>query len=265
MKLLATDLDKTLLPNSGAKYDGTLPLFSRLSKKFVLAYVTGRNYEQVKKARKKYKIPDADFIITEVGTVILSKQRNQYEELQAWTDHLRKNTKRWNIKSFQAKLKGIRGMCLQEKENQNEFKLSYYVNNPECGEKLVKKIRKILNWYKGSIQIVCSEDIDREVGFVDILPRCAGKLCALSFVRKKCKVKFQDVLYSGDSGNDISLLSYMYNGVIVKNAAKDVIKQVKANNRHVYVAKGKYGLNGNYSSGVIEGMVHFGWISEKFA
>ena len=94
------------------------------------------------------------------------------------------------------------------------------------------------------------------------MPRCAGKLCALSFIRKKSKIKAEEVLYSGDSGNDISLLSYMYKGVIVKNAAKEVIEQVKAKNSKVYVAKGKYGLNGNYSSGIIEGMVHFGWVSE---
>lgn len=262
MKLLATDLDKTLLPNSSAKYDGTLPLFNKLSKKFVLAYVTGRNYGQVQEAEKKYEIPKADYVITEVGTVILSKQGNQYKKMSAWTDHLRKNTNRWNISSFKIKLKGVKGISLQEKENQNEFKLSYYVNRTGQGKKVIEKIREILSWYKGSIQLVYSEDIDRDIGFVDILPKCAGKLCALSFVRRKCKIKFEDVLYSGDSGNDVSLLSYMYHGVIVKNAAKDVIQEVKTNNQHVYVAEGKYGLNGNYSSGIIEGLVHFGWVSE---
>ena len=170
---------------------------------------------------------------------------------------LKKNTKKWNTKTFQKKLKGILGLYLQEKENQNEFKLSYYVNDPVFIEKIAKKVKERLK----NTCVVYSVDIDREIGFIDILPKCTGKLGALEFIRKKLKVSSDDVVFCGDSGNDVSLLAYVYKSIIVKNASKNVIDFVLSKkSKNVYVAKGSKELNGNYSSGILEGLKFFGWV-----
>lgn len=71
------------------------------------------------------------------------------------------------------------------------------------------------------------------------------------------------MIYAGDSGNDILPLTYGYKGILVKNAPDEVKEEVlniaKAAqiSELVYVASGQYDEDGNYASGVIEGIKHF--------
>jgi hypothetical protein len=63
-------------------------------------------------------------------------------------------------------------------------------------------------------------------------------------------------------------LTFGYRAVLVRNAIDEVREKVrrvvaeKGFPEKVYFAKGHGKLNGNYVSGVIEGMLHFGLISE---
>ena len=74
----------------------------------------------------------------------------------------------------------------------------------------------------------------------------------------------EDVVFCGDSGNDIFPLTAGFSGVLVKNADDQLVENVKkVMNQNpdlkVYFAKGNFkGLNGYYTSGVIEGAYHFG-------
>ena len=78
----------------------------------------------------------------------------------------------------------------------------------------------------------------------------------------------QDVVFCGDSGNDIFPLTAGFNGVLVRNADAQLVENVKsaiAQNPglSVYFAKGDFkGLNGYYTSGVIEGAYHYGIFSD---
>ena len=74
----------------------------------------------------------------------------------------------------------------------------------------------------------------------------------------------EDVVFCGDSGNDIFPLTAGFRGVLVKNADEQLVENVKkAMNQNpklkVYFAKGDFrGLQGYYTSGVIEGAYHYG-------
>ena len=61
-----------------------------------------------------------------------------------------------------------------------------------------------------------------------------------------------------------------FSGVLVKNADEQLVENVKeamASNPEIkaYFAKGNFkGLNGNYTSGVIEGAYHYGILSDSW-
>ena len=73
-----------------------------------------------------------------------------------------------------------------------------------------------------------------------------------------------EVVFCGDSGNDIFPLTAGFSGVLVRNADDQLVENVKkamqANpSLKVYFAKGGFkGLNRYYTSGVIEGAYHYG-------
>ena len=77
-------------------------------------------------------------------------------------------------------------------------------------------------------------------------------------------VKSGEVVFCGDSGNDIFPLTAGFSGVLVRNADEQLVENVRSAMAEnpglkVYFAKGGFmGLNGYYTSGVIEGASHYG-------
>ena len=71
-------------------------------------------------------------------------------------------------------------------------------------------------------------------------------------------------MFAGDSGNDIAVLASDLKSVLVNNARNDVREQAIALSEqagHVdtlYLAHGAWlDMNGNYSAGVVEGVIHY--------
>jgi hydroxymethylpyrimidine pyrophosphatase-like HAD family hydrolase len=72
--LLATDLDRTLLPNGEAtESPGARAAFARVAARpeVALAYVTGRHRALVEDAIAEYVLPRPDYVIGDVGTTII--------------------------------------------------------------------------------------------------------------------------------------------------------------------------------------------------
>ena len=73
-----------------------------------------------------------------------------------------------------------------------------------------------------------------------------------------------NVVFCGDSGNDVFPLTAGFSGVLVRNADDQLVANVRqASDKNpkirVYYAKGCFkDLNGYYTSGVIEGAYHYG-------
>ncbi len=99
---------------------------------------------------------------------------------------------------------------------------------------------------------------------LDFLPASATKQTALEYVAQEHGAAKRDVVFCGDSGNDIFPLTAGFAGVLVRNADEQLVENVKracAQNPalQVYFARGGCrGLNGYYTSGVIEGCYHYG-------
>ena len=101
-------------------------------------------------------------------------------------------------------------------------------------------------------------------GLLDFLPNSATKQTALEYIAEEFGEDKADVVFCGDSGNDVFPLTAGFSGVLVRNADDQLVANVKqASEKNpglkLYFAKGDFkGLNGYYTSGVIEGAYHYG-------
>lgn len=260
MKLLATDLDRTLLPNGKwKKDDNAISLFNDLTikqKDLILVYVTGRGLELVEDAIEKFDIRYPNILIGDVGTTIRFYENGRWLEDSTWKSVVYKKSPNWNIEKIKKALKSIVGFKEQEKEKLNEFKQSYYLDIDKR-KKILEEVNRLIGG-KFDEEIVYSYDPVIDKGLLDILPKAATKKTALLHIKDYYKCNYDDVLFCGDSGNDILPATCGVNAVLVKNADVQTQKAVKEKNKNVYISKGDFkGMNGYYTSGVIEGAYHF--------
>lgn len=271
--IIATDLDRTLLPNGNQKYDGSMPIFNKIIKneKLKTIYVTGRNLKLVKDAIKKFKAPLPNFIVGEVGAKIYLRKNNNFIADKKWTKLIKSATKNWNTYKFKEELSLIKGLRLQEKDKQNKFKLSYYIDNLKKSEPIIKEATKIIKTICEDALTIYSVDETINIGLLDVIPKRATKLAGLEYLRKKLGLKKEEIIYCGDSGNDVLPLTFGYKAILVRNSIKeikDVVKEIATQKEiinNTYIARGYKNLNGYYVSGIIEGLIKFNIIPPKYA
>ena len=265
MKILATDLDRTLLPNGRWESDReAISLFNELSEKndVLVVYVTGRNLALTEKAIEQFGVRYPDILCGDVGTSIRKYENGEWKLDKGWIDHVKKQSPAWDAMAIRDAVAGIDGMWEQEKEHLNPFKQSYYVEH----ERKDQVLRQVDERVKGKFDevIVYSHDPQNGNGLLDFLPASATKKTALEYVAEEFNVEKKDIVFCGDSGNDIIPLTAGFCGVVVRNADDQLVENVKKAMKKnpdlkVYFAKGNFkGLNGYYTGGVIEGAYHYG-------
>jgi len=268
MKILATDLDRTLLPNGSWKADDeAIELFNSLTEQqdVLVVYVTGRNLALTENAIRQYGVRYPDVLCGDVGTSIRKYSAGEWEFDDGWTSHVKTASPKWDAAAIKDMVNGIDGMREQEKEHLNQFKQSYYVEHDRKDEILKKVDQRV----KGRFDevIIYSFDSQDGKGLLDFLPASATKQTALEYVAAAYGAARDDVVFCGDSGNDIFPLTAGFCGVLVRNADDQLVQNVKQAMREnpalkVYFAKGDFkGLTGYYTSGVIEGAYHYGVLS----
>ncbi len=271
MKILATDLDRTLLPNG--KWEGdpnAIKIFNKLTQKndILVVYVTGRNLNLTEQAINEFGVQYPDFLCGDVGTTIRKFENGNWHFDEGWISHVKKQSPKWDAISIRDAVAGIEGMREQEAEHQNQFKQSYYVDHNKK-EEILEQLNEVVKGKYDEV-IVYSFDSQDGKGLIDFLPESATKQTALEYVAEKFSVDKGEVVFCGDSGNDIFPLTAGFRGVLVKNADDQLVANVKQAmqqnpNLQAYFAKGDFkGLNGNYTSGVIEGAYHYGIFDEDF-
>jgi hydroxymethylpyrimidine pyrophosphatase-like HAD family hydrolase len=180
--------------------------------------------------------------------------------------HVERTSPRWNVGLIRDAVADITGLREQEKEHLNPFKQSYYVDH-EKKDNILKLIDIRINGKFDEV-VVYSYDSLNGKGLLDFLPQSATKQTSLEYIAKEFGVNHEEVVFCGDSGNDISPLSAGFAGVLVRNADDQLIANVKKAQKdnpglRVYFAKGGIkGLNGYYTGGVIEGAYHYGIFKE---
>jgi hypothetical protein len=263
---LCCDLDRTLIPNGEHLESAQArPIFSQIADKesIILAYVTGRNKKLIREAIQTYDLPIPDYAVGDVGATIY-RPAEDWANLSQWQEDIQKNWHHLGWEALKEALQDLSFLVLQEPENQCEYKLSYYANLEIDQNSLKEEIRRLLAPSGVDVNIILSRDDEKGVALVDILPQSASKKDAIEFLRNMENLDAEQVMFAGDSGNDLDALTCGIPAVLVKNADDSVRRQALKQMASVpypdrlYMAKGDFlEMNGNYSAGVLEGLAHF--------
>jgi sucrose-6F-phosphate phosphohydrolase len=267
MIFLCSDLDRTILPNGFQEESPrALSVLRRLVRRpeVILVYVTGRNKTLILDAIKTFGIPAPDYAIGDVGTTMYSITNDKWKMTETWSQHIGKNWKGLTRHDLTELLEDVHELRLQEPDKQNQYKLSYYADLTVDYRRLVDKIYSRLQAKGIAASVIWSVDEPYDLGLIDILPEHATKLHAIKFLLQAQGISEERSVFAGDSGNDMDVLTSGLQAILVKNASEDVKKHALEILSHkqmldrLYFAQGDFfGMNGNYSAGVLEGLTHF--------
>ena len=265
--LLCTDLDRTLIPNGPQSESvNARNIFSELVNRdeITLTYVTGRHLEIIEQAIKNYQLPVPDYIIADVGSTIYQSDPDGWKHWQEWENEISPSWANKSHYDIKALLDDISILRMQETQKQNTHKLSYYVPLQTNHEKLIKEIDSRLQLSGVKAAIIWSIDEPAAIGLLDIVPENASKKHAIEFLMEEQNFNIKNTVFSGDSGNDLQVINSPIQSVLVANTSDEIKKTALEQTRELgvedtlYIASGDYiGMNGNYSAGIIEGLVHF--------
>lgn len=265
--LLCTDMDRTVIPN------GMQPEHLDARRRFrafcqhpdvTLVYVTGRHRQLVEKAIRSYQLPQPDYVITDVGSKIYQLNEG-WQELASWKNKIAED---WNGKShydLRQLLQPITVLQLQEFSKQNTHKLSFYLPMYQDHKEIIEQVEQRLQAQQIEASVMWSIDELKNIGLIDVLPRHATKLHAIQFLQQSLNYQQDEVVFAGDSGNDMPVLASEIASVLVNNASEEIktlAAQLVRDSGHeetLYVAQnsGPLGMNGNYSAGVLQGVWHY--------
>jgi HAD superfamily hydrolase (TIGR01484 family) len=278
--LLCSDLDRTILPNGPqSESKGARTLFAALAARpeVTLVYVTGRDRHLVTQAIENYCLPQPDYVISDVGTSIYEVAGDSWQRWHQWQQEIAPDWNGLSDSDIRALLLDIVELQAQEPAKQNLYKSSYYVPLYADTEALTHDIRQRLEHSGVSANLVWSIDEPRGTGLLDVLPASASKEHAIRFLMQRNGFELTDTVFAGDSGNDLPVLASEIPAVLVANASAEVrnaaLTRAESGNTGdaLYIARGGFmGMNGNYTAGVLEGVVYYrpdvrSWLADSAA
>ena len=248
IKLFSSDLDGTLI----GKPDATLAFHhtweqlrgnSRDKHIPILVYNSGRLLPHTLELIKSSYLPDPDYLICGVGTIIYDFRKREY--IKIFSDTL--NTG-WDREKVQKVMRNFPDIDEQPKKYQNRFKSSWYVY--DSPPEKIDDIRQKLENEGLSVNVIYSSSRD-----LDILPLYANKGNALHWLMNRLEIGVEETLVAGNTGNDNSMFQIKnIRGIIVENAQPELLLET--------IEKPTFTATKPFADGVLEGLLHFGVIDE---
>ncbi|WP_157665217.1 HAD-IIB family hydrolase [Mariniblastus fucicola] len=236
-----TDLDGTLIPLEGDREN--VEDLQRLKvlldeNQFGVAFVTGRHRESALSALAEFDLPVPQWIISDVGTRVSQFVDNKASCSDDFRGRLRMMTAGWDADRLLEGLSSFpdfKSLTLQEEEKLGEFKVSFYAQAKGVHE-LADRLRQILSKLDAPFGIVSSVDPFTGDGLIDFLPVGVDKAFACRWLAEHLQLQYdRDLVYAGDSGNDLAALISGCPGIVVGNASDSLKHQVAAT-KNVFVS-----------------------------
>ncbi|MGX2040154.1 HAD-IIB family hydrolase [Methylocaldum sp. MU1018] len=255
--LFASDLDGTLLPNTGKLPNpGCLErtralLQALLDARCPVCVVSGRHLTLARQGLAVFRLPPPTWWICNVGTEIYDQAGILDRE---WQSRLGPPLDRGALRRT---LGNIARLSPQEQQKQGPHKFSLYYPVPVCRElrmEIVSRVREVRN----DLQMISSVEESSGRTLLDIVPANAGKSHALWYVAERCGVAGDRIFFAGDSGNDLDALLSGVRGALVGNTPEDVRTQAAERQKHdkdarLFIAAAYYG------DGIIEALSRYGF------
>lgn len=265
LRLLCTDLDGTLIPNGCVtELPSARNEFAHLITQhdISLAYVSGRDQELVRQVIGEYQLPDPHYVIADVGSSIYACQSPDWTLIEDWQQSIGCDWAGQSALQIHHCYAQIPALVLQESAKQGRFKLSFYVPFDTDRVALTQHVEALALQHHLAVSVIYSMDEQKNIGLLDILPAAANKLAAIRYLMDRLELMPEEVLFAGDSGNDMDVLSSELPAVLVANAHESVRQEALRMSENaglrdrLYLAHGALG-NGHYADGIIEGMYFY--------
>jgi hypothetical protein len=218
----------------------------------------------VEQAVNEYQLAQPDYVIADVGSTIYEIQEDGWHHWTKWEQEISPDWEGRSHNDIHTMFKRLSQLRLQEATKQNKYKLSYYVALDTDHEALISEMHSILISQHIRANLIWSIDELTNTGLLDVLPASASKQHAIEYLMEQLGFSLTNTIFAGDSGNDLAVLASPIRSVLVANASDAVrqeARQLALNMGQMdalYIARGGLlQMNGNYSAGILEGIVHY--------
>jgi sucrose-6F-phosphate phosphohydrolase len=260
-----TDLDGTLIPLQQHPETATdLEKFRQLhlADKFRLVYVTGRHFASACEAIETHNLPTPSFLICNVGTEIYrgsgsAESTTTWHQLNDYSATLSGILQGWTREGLERSLAEVAELRMQEPEKLSSFKLSYYVDAEQLAS-TTDAVATVLSRTDAPFSVLGSVDPFNGNGLIDLLPQTVDKAYAVRWIAHELNLDFStQVIYAGDSGNDLAMLTANCRAIIVSNATEELRVNVMAIRSAGELRQPIYPAESPATSGVLEGLMSF--------
>ncbi len=232
-RLLVSDLDGTLLGDVGAAARFS-DWFTARRDRWRLAYATGRTLASVMDLVRTGALIAPDAIVSNVGTEIHDPAGDRWPD---WPSA----DPAWDVDRVARTMATLPGISPQPSDAQTAVKASYHAI--DLSDASLADIRSRLADDGLDATLVYSAG-----RYLDVLPAWGGKARATGFLAAAWGFELDQVVVSGDSGNDLDMLESGVLAIVVGNAGPELDHLA---GERIYRARAAY------ADGVLEGLRHW--------
>ena len=264
-KVLATDLDGTLIPLPGIN-DNLISL-GKLGEelsasRIKLVYATGRHFESVREAMAEYQLPVPEWIVCDVGSSIFESVDGAFEPYLPYEKHLKDLAEGFDRSVVEQLLREIEPLKPQPEDHQQALKISYECHS-DLVDLLVTQVNDLLAEKRLPFACMGSLDPFLNCGLLDVMPKGVSKASALLWLSEHADFMPDEVVYAGDSGNDLAALISGFRAIIVANHSVGLRQKVLDSLGPRELVDRAYFSKGTATSGVLEGCRHHKLLSSN--